>query len=115
MDSTIIQPMTGLKTMPKGVFKNKDGYEVVLNADSYHMPRYLARGFVYLRPFSEVEEERRARERPHTAVDPVEIEILVDKVKIEQKEKFVCPICGAERDNATSLGTHKRTHKKSRR
>ncbi len=82
----------GLKTVPRVTMYTKDGREMPnLPADSYHLPRYLKRGFLLEKPIIPQVSE--------TPIDTIE-------------KEFKCETCGKSFGVRLALEGHKRSHKK---
>ncbi len=85
----VIKPRTDLKEIPRAKFRLPNGNIVELLADGYHLPRYLARGFMLIQNVPVVEQ---------------------DKGEVDEYYLLTCSVCGFHAKNLTALGQHRRTH-----
>lgn len=82
-----IEELKGLKVTPRMTFYNREGNPIEgLPADSYHMARYLKRGFTLTPPSPKTEPQG----------EPI---------------GFTCETCGKVVSTRLALAGHKRSHK----
>jgi len=98
-------PLKMIRRIPKVYYLKpyRGGEErVYLPADEYSMKIYLRRGF-------RIDQDQ----SHHKIEEKVGVILTYDpEIQEESPEEHKCEVCGKVCDNPTSLGQHKRTHKK---
>ncbi len=91
----VVEELPGKRIPKMTYYKSENGQEIRLPnlpADSYHMSRYLKRGFRL--------EPMKVSEPPHT------------ELQIESPVGFSCETCGKVLSTRLALAGHSRSHKK---